>query len=195
MELTKKHIITIAGRPGSGKSTAAKAVAAQLGYEHFSAGGLFRELGKARGLDVLQTNLRGDTNAEVDHLVDDRLREIGETEDERVIDARTAWHWIPSSYKVFLDLDLLIGAKRVLAGMTEERIASEHIPHDPAEYAEQLNYRLSSEARRFKALYGIDPYDMANYDLVIDTENNDPAQVAAQILEGFEAWAKNPVTQ
>src|SRR2546422_795855 len=32
----KKHIITIAGRPGSGKSTTSKTIAEELGYEHFS---------------------------------------------------------------------------------------------------------------------------------------------------------------
>jgi cytidylate kinase len=163
-------------------------VAAELGYGHFSSGDFFRALGKERGLDVLQTNLRGDRNAEVDYLVDQRLREIGETEDERVIDSRTAWHWIPSSFKVFLDLDLVVGAERILANMTEERKASEHIPNDPTEYAAQLRHRLDSESRRYRALYDINPYDTANYDLVADTEVNNAEQVAKLILDGFRAW-------
>ena len=186
--MQRKSIITIAGRPGSGKSTAAKRVAAQLGFDHFSSGDLFRALGKERGFDVLQTNLSAEENAEVDHLVDERLRQIGETEDNKVIDSRTAWHWIPSSYKVFLNLDLETAAARILNDMDDARLASEHIKRDPAEYAKTLQTRLDSETRRYKALYDIDPYNMNNYDLVIDTAANSADQVVEQILAGFKAW-------
>jgi cytidylate kinase len=58
MEVPKKHIITIGGRPSSGKSSTAKAVAAALGYDHFSSGDLFRQLGKEHGIDVLQANIQ-----------------------------------------------------------------------------------------------------------------------------------------
>ena len=72
----KKNIITVAGRPGSGKSSTAKLVANQLGFEHFSSGDLFRSVAKERGVDVLQANLSAEENADIDHLVDGRLREI-----------------------------------------------------------------------------------------------------------------------
>jgi CMP/dCMP kinase len=184
----KKHIITIAGRPSSGKSTAARAVAEMLGYQHFSSGDLFRALGRERGMDVLQMNLSAEQNTEIDHLVDERLREIGQTEDQIVIDSRTAWHWIPNSYKVFLDLDLKIGAERILSSMTEERMENEHVPHDPVAYAELLRERLASESRRYRALYDIDPYQMENYDLVIDTAENSKEQTLQLLLDSFKSW-------
>lgn len=184
----KKHIITIAGRPASGKSTAARAVAEMLGYQHFSSGDLFRALGRERGMDVLQTNLTAEQNTEVDHLVDERLRQIGQTEDQVIIDSRTAWHWIPDSYKVFLDLDLKIGAERILASMSEERMENEHIPHDPEEYALTLRERLASETRRYRALYDIDPYQMDNYDLVINTADCSKEETLQRIMNGFNEW-------
>ena len=46
---------------------------------------------------ALQANLTAEQNAEIDHLVDGKLRQIGETEEGLVIDSRTAWHWIPDS--------------------------------------------------------------------------------------------------
>lgn len=186
----KKSIITIAGRPGSGKSTTAKAVAEQLGFQHFSSGDLFRALAKERGIDVLQANLSAEENAEIDHLVDGRLQEIGATEDQIVVDSRMAWHWMPFSFKVFLDLDLDIAAQRILNNMDEKRRISEHIPDDSAEYAQTLRRRLDSETRRYKLLYNADPYQMANYDLVIDTAANNIEQVIAQVLQGFQAWQK-----
>ena len=188
----KKQIITIAGRPGSGKSTTAKTVAAKLGYEHFSSGDLFRAIGRERGLDVLQTNLTSEQNTEIDYLVDQRLRDIGKTEDLKVIDSRTAWHWIPNSFKVFLDLDLKSAAKRILDNTDKQRLSSENMTKDPAEYAKALQARLDSEAKRYKALYDIDPYDMDNYDLVIDTAQNNIEQVVELVLSGYEDWLTHP---
>jgi cytidylate kinase len=188
--MEKKHIITIAGRPGSGKSSTAKAVANQLEFLHFSSGDLFRAIGKDLGVDVLQTNLNAEQNAEIDHLVDGRLRDIGASEDKRVIDSRTAWHWIPSSFKVFLDLDLQTAAQRILNTMDDTRLANERIHRDPAEYAQVLRARLESENRRYKTLYDIDPYDMKNYDLVLDTQKYNLEQVVQMVVDGYDTWIK-----
>lgn len=190
-QVQKKHIITIAGKPGSGKSTASKAVAEELGFQHFSSGDLFRAIGKERGIDVTQTNLAAEKEKDIDYLVDQRLRDIGATEDQVVIDSRTAWHWIPESFKVYLDLDLEVAAKRILQSIDEARIESEHIPKEPAMYAEALQTRLDSEGRRYKALYSINPYDQANYDLVVDTASNGPEEVLAEILSKYREWLSN----
>lgn len=187
-DTVKKEIITIAGRPGSGKSTTAKTVAAQLGYQHFSSGDLFRALGKERGIDVMQANLTAEENAELDHLVDERLRQMGVSEGQLVIDSRMAWHWMPASFKVFLDLDLEIAAKRIIGTMDEARLIHEHIPEDAAEYAAILQKRLDSESRRYKKLYDANPFDTSNYDLVIDTAKHDLAQVVEQVISNFRSW-------
>lgn len=142
------------------------------------------------GIDVLQTNLTAEQNKEIDYLVDSRLREIGEKEDKKVIDSRTAWHWIPKSFKVFLDLDLETAAQRIIASMTEERLASEDVPRDAGVYARTLQKRLDSEATRFRRLYNVDPYDTGNYDLVVDTGATSAAQTAELILKSYRAWLK-----
>jgi len=184
----KKHIITIAGRPGSGKSTTAKAVAEQLGFQHFSSGDLFRAIGRERGIDVLQTNLSAEENAEVDHIVDGRLREIGKSEDQLVVDSRLAWHWMPFSFKVFLNLDLLEAAQRILASGDSRRLENEKVHMDPEEYAKILQRRLDSESRRYKKLYDVDPYDTAHYDLVIDTAKHNIEQTIQQVIDAYTEW-------
>lgn len=186
--MIKKHIITIAGYPGSGKSTTAKALSQKLGYNHFSSGDLFRKLSKERGVDVLQTNLSAEENSEVDYLVDEKLREIGARQDKLVIDSRTAWHWIPASFKVFLNLDFFDGAKRIQNSPAKEKRIAENIPDSPKEYAQILKERLESENRRYAHLYNINPNDMKNYDLVIDTGKNDPEEVVRQILTAYKSW-------
>lgn len=186
--MEKKHIITIAGKPGSGKSTASKAVSATLGFQHFSSGDFFRAIGKERGIDVFQTNLVAELETDIDHLVDEKLRNLGEQEDNMVIDSRMAWHWMPYSFRVYLDLDLLVAAERILKTLDDARMEVEDIPESPAEYAARLQDRLDSETRRYQNLYQANPYDPSNYDLVIDTAVNDPATVQKLIIEGFQNW-------
>ncbi len=186
----RKQIITIAGKPGSGKSVTAKGVAKELGFKHFSSGDLFRAIGKELGTDVLRTNRAAETNAEIDQRVDGRLQEIGQTEDRLVVDSRMAWHWMPESYRVFLDLDLETAASRVLADMTDERIASENIPRDLSEYAKILQERLDSESRRYMSKYGADAYDKSQFDLVVDTAANGIEQVIDIVVQGYREWQK-----
>lgn len=184
----KKKIITIAGKPGSGKSTASRKVAELLGFEHFSSGDLFRAIGKERGVDVHDTNILAETEKDIDHLVDERLRQIGKTQDSVAIDSRMAWHWIPQSFKVYLDLDLEVAAARILNSIDEERIKHEHIPSSPKKYASVLKSRLASEAKRYKNLYDVNPYDTSNYDLVIDTASNSAEETVNEILRSYKKW-------
>ncbi len=184
----KKQIITIAGKPGSGKSSTAKSVAKELGFRHFSSGDLFRALGQERGVDVLQANKETGVVEELDHLVDSKLQQMGKTEDEMVIDSRTAWHWMPDSFKVFLDLDLEIAAERILKEDNDHRQTSEEVHDDPKHYAESLQHRMDVEQKRYADIYDINPYDTSNYDLVIDTSDLSLEEVTAKVLEGYQNW-------
>jgi cytidylate kinase len=180
-----KRIITIAGQPGSGKSSTAKEVARRLGYQHFSSGDLFRALAREQGHDVLQANLSAEQNTAIDNLVDGRLKQMGQDEDQLVVDSRLAWHWMPQSFKVFLDLDLGVAAQRILANIDEARLKSENIPSDPAVYTSVLQERMASESRRYRTLYDVDLHDKTNYNLVIDTAAHDLDTVVELVLQGY----------
>lgn len=187
----KKHIITIAGKLGSGKSSTAKALAARLGYDHFSSGDLFREIAAENSLSVLDANLTAEKDSSIDHKVDQRLREIGENEDRKIVDSRTAWHWMPQSFKVYLDLPMDVAAKRIIEKMHERADANEHIPESDEEYAQHLEQRFASENKRYMTLYGIDPSVKDNYNLVIDTSDASLEEVVDLIEASFSRWLKD----
>ena len=189
--MEKKHIITIAGKPGSGKSTTSKGIAAELGFKHFSSGDLFRAIGKERGIDVFQTNIAAENEKEIDYMVDEKLRTIYEEENELVIDSRMAWHWMPHSFKVYLDLDLEIAAKRILTNYDPKRLEYESIPEKPSEYAEVLQARLDSEIKRYMRLYDANPYDTSNYNLVVDTARNNPEEAIKHVIAEYRNWLDN----
>ncbi len=184
----KKHIITIAGKPGSGKSTTSKSLAKTLVYSHYSSGDFFRNIGKERGFDVLATNLLAEQEKEIDELVDQKLRDLGAESDNLVIDSRMAWQWMPYSFRVYLDLDLHIAAKRILEHDDTVRKSAEYIPEDVETYTKTLEDRLQSETKRYMNLYGVNPYDRVNYDLVVDTGVMSPEEVRTHILERYSAW-------
>lgn len=186
--MERARIITIGGKPGSGKSTISKRLASELGYKHFSSGDLFRAIAREKNISVDKINLLAESDPSIDNMVDQKLRDLGTTESEIVIDSRMAWHWIPHSFKVYLELDLAIAADRIYNAHNKERFQNEEAASSVDEYRAQLETRLSSEAKRYMALYNVHPYDPAHYDLVIDTYTNNPDQVIEMILAGYKAW-------
>lgn len=80
-----------------------------------------------------------------------------------------------------------MAAQRSLGGR-DMSLHNEEVPENLEEYANVLQQRLDSEARRYKTLYNVNPYDMTNYDLVVDTAANNPEQVIELILTNFEKW-------
>jgi cytidylate kinase len=187
----KKEIITICGGLGSGKSSTAKQVAKELGYQHFSSGDFFRQVGIELGLSVNEVNKRAEIDPEIDYKTDEKLRNMRNA-DKVVIDSRTAFHWIPESFKVFLDLPPEIAKDRVINSLKENQLRnqSEQVT-TPEEAFKKMEERLESEQKRYWDLYKINNRDMTQFDLVIDTNKNNLEQVVSMVIEGYKNWLKN----
>ena len=183
----KKELITIAGSLGSGKSSTAKAVARELGYKHFSSGDLFREIATERGESVEATNISAEIQKDIDHQVDERLQKMGKEDSKLVIDSRLAWHWMPDSFKVFLQLDTNSAADRIFQDVLKKSRVSEHA-HSVEDVRASIERRFASEQKRYMSLYGVDPTERKNFDLVIDTKDNDLDSVVATILKEYQLW-------
>ncbi len=183
----KKHIITVSGFPGSGKSSSAREIARRLGYEYFSAGDLFRHMAAERGLSVMELNLAAENQREVDDKVDARIRALGKEKDSFVMDSRTAFHWIPDSFKVFLDLEPQIAADRIFSHITQEgRVSQSALSSD--EVLSDTMRRVESERKRYESLYGIDFMKKDNFDLIVDTKENNLEQVIQIVIDNYQDW-------
>jgi len=183
----KKRIITIAGSPGSGKSSTAKAVASTLGYGHFSSGDLFRRLAVDRGESIEAMNISAEVQRDIDLKVDNLLREKYRQEEKLVIDSRMAWSWMPDSFRVFLMLDLDTAANRIFNHLQEEGRMSEQA-NSVQEVRKSVDRRFASEQKRYNALYGVNPTDPLNFDIVINTKYNDLNTVRAIVIGAYRAW-------
>ncbi|MCA9352751.1 nucleoside monophosphate kinase [Patescibacteria group bacterium] len=189
----KKKIITIAGKLGSGKSSTAKRVANMLNLAHFSSGDFLRQVATKRGMTIKELMLAAETDKQIDHEIDELLKSKAK-EENLIIDSRLAFHWIPESFKVYLEIDPDIAAQRMFFDLesNESRQESEHAK-SVEEMKQQMLERHESDIKRYHDLYDINHTDHNNFDLVIDTgkNENDLDSVVNQVIQGYIEHCKD----
>jgi predicted cytidylate kinase len=180
-------IITISGLPGSGKSTVGKLLAKRLGYKFYSMGDLRGEIAMKMGITIDELNEIGRREFWTDEKIDKRIRHLGETEDNFVIDGWTASHFIPHSFKVFLDVDAKIGAERIFKDQRPDERKTKSVE----EVMKMLKNRVAETDKRYKKYYSLDFRDKRHYDLVIDTTRLKPDEVVSKILKAVKIKKDN----
>lgn len=179
-------IITISGKPGAGKTTVGRMLAEQLGYKFYSIGEFRGQMAQRRGLTIDELNKIGEKNFWTDQEADEFQKRIGETEDDVVIDGWIAFHFIPKSFKVFLEVDQKVAAHRVFIDQRPDETYLE----SEKEVAKQLAKRLKDTRKRFLKYYHIDFLDKSHYDLIIDTTKIPPEEVVNKIRREMEKREK-----
>lgn len=183
--------VALSGELGSGKSEVSARVARALGARRVSTGEAQRAIAAGRGISTLELNRLAESDPSIDDQIDAVFRSLAGTPEPVVVDSRLAWHFLPASFKVHLVVEPRVGAARVLgrAGGRAERYES--VDQALAATAE----RVASERRRFRHVYGVDIFRLANYDLVVDTTEAPPDAVAGAVLAalaGTEPLAGRP---
>lgn len=192
--MKKKHIITLSGKPGSGKSSTADKVAELLSYTRYSSGDIVRSYVRKHGMTLEEFNTRAQTDHSLDQDIDEELRKLREHNDI-VVDSRLGFYWIPESFKVYLDLDMDVATARIYkdAISNANRGVGAGTATSISDAARQVQSRLNAEVRRFKALYGVDPYQSTNFDLIINTARHSPQTVALTIFDHYKKWLKTDI--
>jgi CMP/dCMP kinase len=172
-------LITVSGPPGSGTTTAAQRVADRLGLELVLGGEVFRALATERHMSLPEFGLYVSDNPEVDVELDSRLARRAR-DGGAVIESRLAG-WIAhneglAAVVVWIDCDPRIRAQRVAA---REGVSIERALADNEE-------RQLVERRRYLALYGVDLADLSIYELVLDSGELRPAELADRIVDAAQ---------
>ena len=169
--------ITISGPPGSGKTTVAGILAQKLGFKLVSGGYIFREMAKEHSMDIVEFSKYAENNWDVDREIDRRLVEIAKENNNVIIDSRlSGWlaylNRIPA-FKVYLKASLPVRIERIgkREGGELEKIREETI------------YREKSEKLRYRKIYNINFEDLSIYDLIVDSDNLTPEEIAKIIME------------
>jgi cytidylate kinase len=175
--------ITLTGDLGSGKSAVSKILCQRTGFDYISTGKVQRQLAQSLGLDTLEMNRRADIDPSIDEQIDGIFVALGKDPDSYVIDSRMAWFFLPESFKVFLQIDVNLAVARILNDPT--RNSEQYTSAEEA--AEKILARKASENARFLQKYGADCGNLNNFDLVVNTAQRSPAEVADLVLEGLKA--------
>jgi cytidylate kinase len=173
-------IITLTGDLGSGKSTVSAILKKELGFGYIYTGDILRRIAERHKMSVLELNKYAETHPEIDEEVDNTFKNLADAEN-LIIDSRLAWHFLPDSFKVFLTVHPNVAAARVF----EDTMRSNEKYSSKEEALTYLNNRKQSELKRYRYLYGIDYTDVNNYDIIVDTSDITPEEVAEEILNGY----------
>ncbi len=189
--MDRKHIITISGKPGSGKSSTADKVADLLGYTRHSSGDMVRTILQRHDMTLSEYNQQALADYSLDTKIDEYLRNFRNKKDV-VIDSRLGFYWIPESFKVYLDLDIQVATVRIYkdAVSNNMRLKSGEKVDSLDLVAKQVRTRMDTEQDRFKNLYNVDPYNLSHFDLVIDTSRHSPQTVALTVFDVYRRWLK-----
>lgn len=187
--MERKHIITLTGKPGSGKSSTADRVAELLGYTRYSSGEFVRNITHKQKLTLQEFNKRAESSPEMDYYIDEELRKLRDHNDI-VVDARLGFYWIPESFKVYLDLSNDVAIARIFKDASTNTLRSDsgEGSQTMSAVADQVEERMRSERIRFKKLYGINPYSTEHFDLVVDTARHSPQTVALAVFDTYRKW-------
>ena len=179
-------LISITGKLGSGKSTVCNILKEKYGFEVYSTGVINREFARRLGISTLELNKRLNDDPSLDHEIDGTVTKLSEEreDDKLIFDSRMAWHFAKDTFKIFLTIDPMEAARRV---MLNQRGDEEH--YDTVEEAcEKLIERSRVERDRFVDIYGVDYYDYNNFNIVVDTTSRAPDEIVSIIMENYDKY-------
>lgn len=165
-------IISISGMPGSGKTSVGRILADRLKMKFYSVGDLRGKMAMERGITLDELNALGENDKSTDAIADEYQTALGQKEDNFIMEGRLSWHFIPHSFKIFLNCDPLKAAERIyyskLTCPIDERADEENYA-SVAETKSALEKRIASDVLRYNKFYNLDYLDPAHYDLLVDT--------------------------
>lgn len=176
-------ILTLTGLPGAGKSTIAKLLSERLHMPWYSMGNLRGQMARKRGITIDELNTLGESQAFTDNEVDDYQTHLGKTQNNFIMDGRLSWHFIPNSFKIFLDINEDEAAKRIFQASKQGLRKDEKPFVDTDDVTQRIRERIASDIKRYKHYYNLDYLDRSHYDLVINTTNLTPEKIVQSILD------------
>lgn len=171
--------ITISGKPGAGKTTIGKQLAEKLNLKFIELGKIAQKIALRRKLSIGELMQQARTDASIDAEIDAEQKNLGQTQDNFVIDGRISFHFIPNAIHIFLDVDERVAAERIFKKSRE--------PDEPKyksvdEVQKDINNRLLANREQYLKYYNIDYLDKKNYNIIIDTTGKNQEQVLEEVF-------------
>ncbi len=169
-------IITISGRPGSGKSTLSKILSVKLGLELVSMGDVFRKCAQDRCMSLAEFGEIARCNEKIDMEIDEMQKKIAREKDNIMIEGRLSGFLVDADLKVWLQAPLEIRAQRISKreGKQVERAMKE------------TSEREICERERYLKYYDIDINDLSIYDIIINSSRWNPEELSEIVKKAVD---------
>ena len=191
----KNFIITISGTPGSGKSTIAQGLREELKAKRIYVGGIRRKIAEEKNMTLAELNQYAmshpETDVDVDKVASQEARRLAKNHPV-IVEGRTQYHFLPESIKIFVMVDIKIGAKRIWQSIQNEnqQQRNEAKVNNYKELEQKVIERGENDFKRYKKYYNIDYTDQKQYDFVIDTGNIRAKQATQKVLAFIKTQLK-----
>lgn len=172
-------IITISGKPGSGKSVITKLLAKRLKLREYSVGDYMRKIARKRKISLLKLSKEAEKSRKIDKQLDKWQKSLNKKKNF-VINSRLGFYFIPKSIKIFLDVNSNEAARRIY---NDRKRKTEKENITLAQTKRNIKKRIGSEKQRYKKYYNLNPYLKKNYDFWLDTTKLNIKQVVDKVLE------------
>lgn len=177
-------IITITGKPCSGKGTVGKLFCNKYNFEYICTGDMFRKLSQEMSKTI--TSIQEDESVKIiDAQIDGYIENLGKEKlnENILIDSRLAWHFIPNSFKVFIDVDWDIAGERLVqANRPTEQYSNVN------EAISALQHRWKIENDRYTELYSTNNLDTKQYNLYLSSNNKTPEELCDIIFDSYQKF-------
>lgn len=180
-------IITISGDLGSGKSVLAASLVEAWQADRYSTGIVQRRLAEKMGITTLELNKRAESDKSIDEQIDSVFRNLAKSAKNLVVDSRMAFHFLPQSFRIKLEVHPKVAALRIKGDTSR---VGEGVYNTPEDIEAAIIARKASERERFKKYYDADIEDHAGYDLVINTTHVPTVDVNTIANTCIELWLK-----
>ena len=165
-------IITIGGLAGTGTTTTAELLSEKLDIPYISAGSVFRDMARERGMSVLEFSEFAEGNDDIDKEIDERQADLAKSSDDLIVEGRLSANFVEADLKLWLVTPFDVRSKRI-ADRESKSV-------DVAK--KEIIIREESEALRYRDIHNIDITNMDIYDIIINTDTFNPEKVTEIIL-------------
>jgi cytidylate kinase len=171
--------IAISGKSGCGNSTVSRIVAEKLGYRLVNY--TFKSIAEEIGVSFNEMCEMAEADDKWDHYLDKKQVAMAQ-EQETVLGSRLAiWVLPDADFRVYLDAPDEVRAKRIQKDPQREGGTLEEVLTETRE-------RDRRDHERYLRLYGIDNDNFQFVDLVINTADLAPEEIADRIIAGARAY-------
>lgn len=181
--MTARCTLTVGGLPGTGTTTVCRSLSELSGLTYVYAGRIFRDMADEKGMTLEEFGAHAEAHAAVDLELDARQVELLKG-GPVILEGRLSGYWayrdrVPA-FKTWFTADAHERARRLVAregGDIDQRLA-------------EMRRREASERKRYLEYYDFDLHDLGVYDLVLDTTQLSPSEVASAVDQAWQRASK-----